>query len=250
MTDVLLIPKTRAPLPDYWWRASSITGVDDGAAITGNWTSVGREQAVIAASDSPVFRAASSAMNSLPAIELDGTAHFVKASGTFTGVAGAVIVVGKLTATGGVGLCLSQGLTTAGTKYVLLGTTNVSTVSRWSYSQRWADTADNILGTTTALTTAKTCLVWHSSGTAISGWVNGVSQTMDEQSVGANKGDWWGDTGADTPNKTVIGGGVIGAGVEYRWAGLISEVAVYDREISTANVLKLSASLMTKYGIT
>ena len=202
------------------------------------------EQATIA--KRPLYIA--SAINSLPGIRFDGTDDFLRlVENYFLKGVGTVVVAYQLTAAVQDDQTLfSVSDQATNVHRISFRGYNVAATPQINIIQTDNDTADNVRGSTAIVAATTYIAVFSSSGTAYTLRVNGVAETK-AVITGADTGDWFSDlTGADN----AVLGALVSNSEQDHLKGDIAEVAVFDHELTAAEISLIESYLATRYGVT
>lgn len=220
-----------------WLRADDV-GLSDGATVT-TWTS--REGSSFAftqatAGKKPTY-VASSSINSQPAVSFDGGDLLAVASVVTVANVGTIAVI-----------CRRSGDSNYQTLYGQCqgnGTSYMPFYHRYSSAKLAFES--NATGNAQASQTTSTgsndfCIV-QSSGTAITMRKNGVDQTVTDGSSGA----WFADN--NFANSSIGGLKYDVANDVFFFTGLIAEVLIYDRKITSQEIADLESYVLARYAI-
>lgn len=213
----------------------------DGNAYAFKSPTIGQTGTGTGTSDNAIYDAEVSALNDKPALDFDGTDDYLRhTAAILTGSAGAVFLVGSITAGSAVQYAFSESKESDANNFVCFGenanekpkiTTNV------------AGGAATVEGNGTV--TNAHLWTFASSGTAYTINVDGNAHSL----TGTDDGRWFGDV-------TGLANTTIGASRRNTytpsspWDGAVACILAFDSALSTANISAIEALLMSRYGLT
>ena len=228
------------------WIADDCSAVGDGNALT-NWVDRKNSLTVTQGTEAnrPLYRA--TGIGGQPAVDFDGAndmLQYVAADPVSVALSGHVFMVLRPDA---VGLQQSPWGSADHSSNTQQVQTRVGTGDNLEFFQVNADTHDYIRGNGTILANNNYLAEWASTGSAYQLRLNGTGQSLT-QVLGANTGDWFGDTpGRDS---FCIGSIRAAVGFDNFFNGKIAMLLVVDGAISAGDRAALHAWVAAKYGIT